>query len=95
MLCEVAKIQSPDASNRIEGIITTAPRMRELMQQKNTPRNRSEEEIADYRDALATIHEHFTSISPTPNTILQLHRDLYAYSSRGRATAYIRAEREL
>ena len=82
-LCRVARIQSTEASNRIEGIITTGARLQALMEQKTTPRNRSEEEIAGYRDVLATVHEHYAYIAPTPNNILQMHRDLYAYSGRG------------
>ena len=44
---------------------------------KTTPKNRSEKEIAGYRDALNTIHESFEYIPITPNYILQLHRILY------------------
>lgn len=84
-LREVAKIQSTGASNRIEGIITTNARLRALMQQKTEPRNRSEEEIAGYRDVLNTIHEHYPYIAPQPSLILQMHRDLYAYCGRGGA----------
>lgn len=82
-LREVAKIQSTSASNRIEGICTTNERLLALMQQKTEPRNRSEEEIAGYRDVLSTIHEHYNYIPPLPSWILQMHRDLYAYNGRG------------
>lgn len=82
-LREIAKIQSTEASNRIEGIVTTSPRLKALVQQKTTPRNRSEEEIAGYRDVLNTVHENYQYISPLPSFILQMHRDLYAYSGRG------------
>ena len=37
-------------------------------------------EIAGYREVLATIHESYEYITPRPNIILQLHRDLYSYS---------------
>ena len=80
-LLEVAKIQSTDASNRIEGIYTTDERLRALVQEKVQPRNRNEEEISGYRDVLATIHESYEYIAPRPNNILQLHRDLYSFSS--------------
>lgn len=80
-LLEVAKIQSTGASNRIEGIYTTDERLNALVQEKVKPRNRNEEEISGYRDALATIHESYEYIAPRPNNILQLHRDLYSFSS--------------
>lgn len=80
-LLEVAKIQSTGASNRIEGIYTTDERLNALVQEKVKPRNRNEEEISGYRDVLATIHESYEYIAPRPNNILQLHRELYSFSS--------------
>ena len=79
-LIAVARIQSTNASNRIEGISTSDKRLKALVAEKTTPRNRAEEEIAGYRDVLATIHESHDYIPPTPNTILQLHRDLFRYT---------------
>ncbi len=79
-LLEVALIQSTGASNRIEGIFTSDKRLKELVSQKAEPRNRSEQEIAGYREVLATIHESYEYITPRPSLILQLHRDLYSYS---------------
>ena len=79
-LLEVALIQSTGASNRIEGIFTSDKRLEELVSQKAEPRNRSEQEIVGYREVLATIHESYEYITPRPNIILQLHRDLYSYS---------------
>ena len=78
-LLEVTLIQSTGASNRIEGIFTSDKRLEELVSQKAEPRNRSEQEIAGYREVLATIHESYEYITPKPNIILQLHRDLYSY----------------
>lgn len=78
-LIEIAKIQSTDASNRIEGIITTRDRIKKLVMEKTTPKNRSEEEIAGYRDVLSTIHENYEYIPVTSSMILQLHRDLYKF----------------
>lgn len=78
-LLEVALIQSTGASNRIEGIFTSDKRLEELVSQKAEPRNRAEQEIAGYREVLATIHESYEYITPKPNIILQLHRDLYSY----------------
>ncbi|MCD8123060.1 MAG: Fic family protein [Clostridiales bacterium] len=82
-LLEVALIQSTGASNRIEGIYTTDKRLEELVSQKAEPRNRSEQEIAGYREVLSTIHESYEYINPRPNIILQLHRDLYSYAGSG------------
>ena len=79
-LLEIAKIQSTGASNRIEGIYTSDARLKELVQKKTEPRNRSEKEIAGYIEVLQTIHENYEYIPLKPNIILQLHRDLYKYS---------------
>ena len=78
-LCEVAKIQSTGASNRIENISTSEVRLRDLMERKVDPANRDEREIAGYRYVLDMIHEDHDSITVTPNVILQLHRDLYRF----------------
>lgn len=76
-LCEVARIQSTGASNRIENIRTSEARLRELMEQKTEPRNRDEHEIVGYRYVLDLIHSSYDDIPVTPNVILQLHRDLF------------------
>ena len=79
-LIEIARIQSTEASNRIEGIYISDDRLQKLVKDKTTPRNRSEKEIAGYRDVLATIHESYDYIPVKPGMILQLHRDLYKFS---------------
>ncbi|KAB7788812.1 Fic family protein [Bifidobacterium cebidarum] len=76
----IARIQSTSASNRIEGISTSDKRLNALVEEKTTPRNRDEEEIAGYRDVLATIHESHDYIPLTPNVILQLHRDMFRHT---------------
>lgn len=81
-LVEIAKIQSTEASNKIEGIVTTATRIKQLCNQKTAPRNRDEEEISGYRDALALIHESYEYIPVKSSYILQLHQVLYRYSQR-------------
>ena len=81
-MVEIAKRQSTESSNKIEGIVTTAIRIRQLMDMKTTPRNRDEKEIAGYRDVLNTIHQHYEDIPVAPNYILQLHRDLMQYNDR-------------
>lgn len=75
-LVEIAKIQSTEASNKIEGIVTTSTRMKQLFEEKTTPRNRDENEIMGYRDVLNTIHESYEFIPIRSSYILQLHRDL-------------------
>ena len=81
-LLEIAKIQSIEASNRIEGIITTDERLKKIVRDKTLPKNRNEKEIAGYRDVLTTIHENHDYIPPRPSMILQLHRDLYKFSGK-------------
>ena len=78
-LVEIAKIQSTEASNAIEGIVTTNTRIRQLALEKTTPRNRDEQEIAGYRDALGIIHGSFDAIHVSQNYILQLHKILYSH----------------
>ena len=80
-LVEIAKIQSTESSNAIEGIVTTDTRIRQLVAEKTTPRNRSEQEIAGYRDVLSVIHESFDAIPITRNFILQLHKILYSHTN--------------
>ena len=80
-LLVIAKIQSTEASNRIEGIITTDDRLKKIVMNKTTPKGRSEREIAGYRDVLSTVHENYDYIPVRPGMILQLHRDLYKFSN--------------
>lgn len=79
-LVEVAKVQSTESSNRIEGIITTRSRLQQLVEDKTTPRNRNEKEILGYRNVLNLIHENYEYIPFISNYILQLHRDLLQYT---------------
>ena len=78
-LVEIAKIQSTEASNAIEGIVTTSTRIRQLVEEKTAPKNRDEQEIAGYRDVLNIIHESFDAIPISKNFILQLHKILYSH----------------
>lgn len=78
-LVEIAKIQSTEASNAIEGIVTKSTRIKQLVEEKTTPKNRDEQEIAGYRDALNIIHESFDAIPISKNYILQLHKIMYSY----------------
>ncbi|MFW6025567.1 MAG: Fic family protein [Candidatus Woesearchaeota archaeon] len=80
-LKEVAIIQSTKASNSIEGIVVTDKRFNKIMKDDTRLKDRSEGEIAGYRDVLNTIHTSYDDIPVNPNIILQLHRDLYKYVS--------------
>lgn len=79
-MLEIAKVQSTGASNRIEGIYTSDERLDAIVKSKVEPRNRSEQEIAGYREVLNLIHENFNYLAPRSNVILQLHRDLYQFN---------------
>ena len=61
-LLEIAKIQSTEASNKIEGICTSDDRLKQLVMDKTMPKTRNEKEIAGYRDVLTTIHENYEYI---------------------------------
>jgi len=87
-LMEIAKVQSTEASNKIEGIFTSDERLKKLVLDKTTPRTRDEQEIAGYRNVLATIHENYDYIPPRPSMILQLHRDLYRFSGMNYGGSY-------
>ena len=81
-LVEIAKVQSTETSNEIEGIRTTKTRLKQLLSEKTTPRTRDEEEIAGYRDVLNVIHESYEYIPVTANYLLQLHKILYSHSGK-------------
>jgi Fic family protein len=80
-LIEVARIQSVDASNSIENITAPPKRIAALVQVKTMPANRSEDEIAGYRNVLDTIHANAANIPFRRTLVQQFHRDLYHYSS--------------
>jgi len=87
-LLEIARIQSTEASNKIEGIFTSDERLKKIVLDKTSPRTRNEQEIAGYRDVLATIHESYEYIPLRPGMILQLHRDLYKFSGMNIGGSY-------
>lgn len=78
-LVEVAKIQSIDASNKMEGIYISDERLKALVRDTTRPNTRNECEIAGYRDVLNVIYESHDYLPPKPSIILQLHRDLYKF----------------
>ncbi|MEA5075095.1 MAG: Fic family protein [Coriobacteriia bacterium] len=79
-LRDLARVQSIESSNRIEGIVVAGDRVAAIAAEKSAPKNRSEQEIAGYRDALATVHANSANMRVTPGLILQLHRDMYAFT---------------
>ena len=87
-LMEVARIQSTQASNKIEGIYTSDTRLKEIVQKKSEPRNRNEKEIAGYREVLGMIHDSYSYIQLKPSDILTLHKYLYSYSESGNGGHY-------
>ena len=91
-LVEIAKIQSTEASNKIEGIYTSDERLKKLVSNNTTPKTRNEQEIAGYRDVLSTIHESYEFIPVRPSIILQLHRDLYKFSGKTIGGSYKNAD---
>ena len=78
-LRQTAIIQSVESSNRLEGITAPHKRIKKLVMDKTTPKNRSEQEIAGYRDVLNMIHSYYDGMELTSGLILQFHRDLYKY----------------
>lgn len=94
-LVEIAKILSTESSNAIEGIVTTSTRIKQLVEEKTTPKNRDEQEIAEYRDVLNIIHENFDTIVETKLPAIDMVRKLVANGElkregRGKSTYYIR-----
>lgn len=69
-LVEIAKIQSTESSNRIEGIYTSDEQLRKIVLEKTKPKSRNEQEIAGYRDVLNTIHENYEHIPVRASFIL-------------------------
>lgn len=80
-LRQAAVIQSTESSNRIENIVVDSKRLLDLMAERSAPQNRSENEVAGYRDVLKSIHTSAQYIKVRPNHMLQLHRDLYKFTS--------------
>jgi Fic family protein len=78
-LRQVAMIQSTEASNAIENIHAPRERIEALVAEKTAPNGRSEQEIAGYRDALATIHANGADIPFEPKFVMQLHGTMHRY----------------
>jgi Fic family protein len=78
-LRETARIESTESSNRIEGIEAPRLQLEKIVLHQAMPRNRSEQEIAGYRDALAMIHDSASEMPLAANVILQLHQTVFRY----------------
>lgn len=78
-LTDAAVVESSESSNRIEGVVAPHERIEALVLHLSTPRDRSEQEIAGYRDALNLIHESAREMFFSVNVVLQLHTMLYRY----------------
>ena len=79
-LAEMARVQSTEASNRMEGVSASDSRIRKLVLDKTTPRTRDERKIAGYRDVLAAVQENYAYLPPKTSVILQMYHDLGKYS---------------
>jgi Fic family protein len=80
-LRQAAVILSTESSNRIEGVTAPHERIVQLVAKKTKPRDRSEQEIAGYRDVLNTIHTSHAHMPFTVGLVLQLHRDLFKFTT--------------
>ncbi|MBN2289352.1 MAG: Fic family protein [Candidatus Glassbacteria bacterium] len=81
-LRQIAIILSTESSNRLEGITADHQRIRDLVENKTSPANRPESEIAGYRDVLNTIHASHEHMPFQDGVVRQLHRDLMKYSGK-------------
>ena len=78
-LRQTAIIESSESSNRLEGVTVRPDRLKPLVEERDDPHDRSEQEVAGYRDALSLVHESGRDMPLTPNIIRQLHERLYRY----------------
>ncbi len=83
LLKHAAVIESAESSNRLEGVTAPHERIEALVLRPTTPQNRSEQEIAGYRDALNLIHEAAHEMTFSVSVILQLHSMLYRFLPDG------------
>ena len=72
-LQEIALVESVESSNRIDGVTVEAERLRPLALGNARARDRSEEEIIGYRNALNWVHGNHEKVSIVPETLRRLH----------------------
>lgn len=78
-LRQTAVIESTESSNRLEGVVVPKDRLKSLVIKNATPKSRSEQEVAGYRDALALIHESAENMRFSEGVVRQLHTIMYRY----------------
>jgi hypothetical protein len=86
-LRQVAIVESTESSNRLEGVTLPRTAIELLVRRNAEPQagNRSQGEIAGYRNVLQLIHERHEHMELTPSLVLQLHRDLFKFTGSGAA----------
>jgi Fic family protein len=74
VLREHALIESAVSSNRIEGVTVDQTRIKPVLLGRAHLRDRDEEEVRGYRDALKLLHEQGAKLLVTEKNIRELHR---------------------
>lgn len=84
-LLKVAMIESVESSSRLEQIVVGHHTLDRLLINDEPPaaENRSQAELAGYRDALKLIHENAADMPITEGVVRQLHRELMQYTPAG------------
>lgn len=77
-----AMIESVESSNRIEGVIVPEKRLREVLDDRDKPKNRSEEEVIGYRNVLAEVHTNYQEMEVTPEEICRMHKSMFSLTNR-------------
>jgi Fic family protein len=75
-LQQAAIVSSTESSNRIEGVVVDADRLRPLVLGSARPLNRPEEEIQNYRKALSLVHARHARLDITVDLCRRLHRTI-------------------
>jgi Fic family protein len=78
-LQKAAIIESSESSNRLEGATAPRKRIEQIVLQSIQPTNRSEQEIAGYRDALGLLHGSAVNMEFSTHGVSQCHSILYRY----------------
>ncbi len=78
-LRQIAVMESTESSNRLEGVVVPKDRLKSLVTKNASPQNRSEQEVAGYRDTLALIHESARNMPFSEGVVRQLHTMLCRY----------------
>ena len=92
-LRDAAVIQSAESSNRIEGVVVAPDRLYPLVLGRSKPRDRSEQEIQDYRRALDEVHANYADLAVTADTLQRLHA--LCQSASGDAGQFKRVDNDI